>query len=66
MKLRCSNPKCITRDGTEPGSVCFNLTTTFDEYRHSTERIGRVEAWAFECVHCGDEAEDVPEDKEGE
>ena len=60
-QLKCSNPECCSNT-TEPENRHFNVNITVDEGRYPSERISKIPAEQFECVHCGAEAVDEDDD----
>lgn len=69
-ELTCSNPECCSNT-TEPEDRYFNVTITVDASRYLSERISKIPAEQFECIHCGAEAvdeedEDDEDDEEDE
>ena len=56
--LMCSNKEC---DSHSDDQHLFTINCTFDENRCLAETMRRVEPQYFECVFCGDKAEDTKE-----
>ena len=54
--LRCSNLQCESH---KEEQYAFSANVVFDEDRNPTENIKKIPPEYFECVYCGDRAEEI-------